>query len=379
MAGLKGILKWTLQQAETSDGTVDNAVKNDTGRSGTTEKDRAWLNEVMQQMFADQVDVLKECVDALKGDESNPQNSDAVVKLQERALDQLMDVIDNIDYARDLGAIGGLEPLLKLLSSPHETLRQKSANVLGTIVQNAPACQQWALDHDALECLMAQIVLEPMHSKTFGKLLFALGSLLRGYRPSLEAFFQRHDGLEHFLRWTTADLSVEGEEESRVGLVIIRKVVFLIHSILGDFPDMLASKDGVVLMNTIVPYMGYTKNDSVVADEQTKDVAQQAILSFVLADKIFTEALLGSFPSLFDALEQNVKTLKGLVGEEAEFAMYELERCEKMLTVMTGNIPLFEPTEEWKKIAPGQRIPGGLEVRADFQTGEKFARKIPPQ
>ena len=119
MAGLKGILKWTLQQAETSDGTVDNAVKNDTGRSGTTEKDRAWLNEVMQQMFADQVDVLKECVDALKGDESNPQNSDAVVKLQERALDQLMDVIDNIDYARDLGAIGGLEPLLKLLSSPH--------------------------------------------------------------------------------------------------------------------------------------------------------------------------------------------------------------------------------------------------------------------
>ena len=40
------------------------------------------------------------------------EQDDAVRQIQENALDQSMDIIDNIDFARDLGVIGGMEPCL---------------------------------------------------------------------------------------------------------------------------------------------------------------------------------------------------------------------------------------------------------------------------
>ena len=35
---------------------------------------------------------------------------------------------------------------------------------------------------------------------------------------------------------------------------------------------------------------------------------------------------------------------------------------------------MFEPTEEWQEIKPGQSIPPGLHVRVDLQTGLKEAK-----
>ena len=44
MAGLKGILRWTLeQQANISDGTTESKT--------VTEEDRAWLREAMENMI----------------------------------------------------------------------------------------------------------------------------------------------------------------------------------------------------------------------------------------------------------------------------------------------------------------------------------------
>ena len=145
MAGLKGILRWTLeQQARGGDGTTESKE--------VTEEDRAWLREAMENMI-DTTDHLKDCVDVLNnGHKANPvEQDDAVRQLQENALDKLMDIIDNVDFARDLGVIGGMEPLLLLLKHPkYPSLRWRAANVLGTVVQNADACQQWAYDKGAL-------------------------------------------------------------------------------------------------------------------------------------------------------------------------------------------------------------------------------------
>ena len=40
----------------------------------------------------------------------------------------------------------------------------------------------------------------------------------------------------------------------------------------------------------------------------------------------------------------------------------------------SSDVPIFEPTHEWKQVLPGQPIPGGLDIRMNLQTGEKFAR-----
>ena len=108
---IEGILRWTLeQQARGGDGTTESKE--------VTEEDRAWLREAMENMI-DTTDHLKDCVDVLNnGHNANPvEQDDAVRQLQENALDKLMDIIDNVDFARDLGVIG-MEPLLLLLKHP---------------------------------------------------------------------------------------------------------------------------------------------------------------------------------------------------------------------------------------------------------------------
>ena len=40
----------------------------------------------------------------------------------------------------------------------------------------------------------------------------------------------------------------------------------------------------------------------------------------------------------------------------------------------SSDVPIFEPTHEWKQVLPGQPIPGGLDIRMNLKTGEKFAR-----
>ena len=375
MAGLKGILKWTLGQTGTSDGTT---------ASSTSAEDRAWLMKAMDDMMVDQVDVLKECVDALKSGKTDDVlgNEDAMAELQERALDRLLDVVEDINYARDLGTIGGLEPLLGLLNSPLPQLRQKSANVLGTLVQNAPVCQQWALDRGALEKILEQCERETV-PKVFVKLVFALASLCRGFAPALNVFIHKYEGLSKFSKWLSLPFPVKS------GLV--KKVVFLVHGILGEFPAILNCPRGVELMKTVAPYTGYVPFASSAAlppdaseqetsvltlDDQTKDIAQQALLSFVSVpvSSMFTTALLQAYPSLVENIELRLQELQAVTGDEAEYVMYELERCTSLVRCITSNVPLFEPTKEWKPILPGQHIPGGLEIKVNMSTGEKFAR-----
>jgi len=48
----------------------------------------------------------------------------------------------------------------------------------------------------------------------------------------------------------------------------------------------------------------------------------------------------------------------------------EITRCQEILNF----IPVFNPSKEWKKVINGQQIPGGLEMRTNFETGQTFAR-----
>ena len=44
----------------------------------------------------------------------------------------------------------------------------------------------------------------------------------------------------------------------------------------------------------------------------------------------------------------------------------------------SSDLPIFEPSPdgEWKKVRPGQHIPGGLDIRMNLQTGDKWARRM---
>lgn len=54
-------------------------------------------------------------------------------------------------------AIGGLKPLLSLISSPHPNLRSRAAEVITTVVQNNPKGQKNVLEVGGLHSLLTNV------------------------------------------------------------------------------------------------------------------------------------------------------------------------------------------------------------------------------
>ena len=78
------------------------------------------------------------------------------------------------------------------------------------------------------------------------------------------------------------------------------------------------------------------------------------------------------YPNFFEELKTKLNQLQQIEGEEAIYVEDEIKRIKEMLNIL----PLFEPTSEWKQVINGQHIPGGLEIRTNFESGETFARLL---
>ena len=105
---------------------------------------------------------------------------------------------------------------------------------------------------------------------------------------------------------------------------------------------------------------------------QLNDVAQETLLSFLKADNLFLKQITSMYPNFFEELKTKLNQLQQIEGEEAIYVEDEIKRIKEMLNIL----PLFEPTSEWKQVINGQHIPGGLEIRTNFESGETFARLL---
>jgi hsp70-interacting protein len=102
-----------------------------------SEEDRRFLEAAMQEYAQEPVKRMQEIEKQLH--EQAP--GEEAVARQESLLEELAELTENIDFARDLAMIGGLPTLLKLLQSPHPGLRARAAEVLATCAQANPPVQ----------------------------------------------------------------------------------------------------------------------------------------------------------------------------------------------------------------------------------------------
>ncbi|GFN90642.1 nucleotide exchange factor sil1 [Plakobranchus ocellatus] len=75
------------------------------------------------------------------------------------------------------------------------------------------------------------------------------------------------------------------------------------------------------------------------------------------------------------------KDVKGNALTVVEAADDDLEGAvkieeEESFVAIDDSVEEFEPTEEWQEVKKGQKIPPGLHVQMDFQTGKKQAKRI---
>ncbi|KAI9891852.1 MAG: hypothetical protein M1814_002417 [Vezdaea aestivalis] len=114
--------------------------------------------------------------------------------------DNLEQLIENLDNARDLQPLGLWTPLLSSLADPEPEVRRIGAWCVATAVQNHVAAQERALAMGAVEALLALVKSEALREKegpvvegdgsskaVRRKAVFALSSLVRNYRPAMQA------------------------------------------------------------------------------------------------------------------------------------------------------------------------------------------------
>lgn len=166
-----------------------------------TPERRVWLKEALEHYMQDFADRMKEIKKALDGgapagaggdadndaaDVAGGVDQDTRLAEKEALLEELMDIVESLDYARDLHKVGGLPTLLELLASPHASLRWRAAEVVATCVQNNPPVQRWFLDGGALPRLMTLLDDADVDCRVKG--LLTLASLIRHFTPALDAF-----------------------------------------------------------------------------------------------------------------------------------------------------------------------------------------------
>eukprot|EP01029_Cantina_marsupialis_P029753 TRINITY_DN782133_c0_g1_i1.p1 TRINITY_DN782133_c0_g1~~TRINITY_DN782133_c0_g1_i1.p1 ORF type:complete len:315 (+),score=72.20 TRINITY_DN782133_c0_g1_i1:49-993(+) len=189
-ANYAAILKYTLSQ--TTDGTGPSKFE------AMSEEDRKWMEEAFESMMVDVVEILKEIIVVLKDEKSTEEQIIA-------ALDNLLCHIDQFDDARNFCIVGGLEPIQNLMKNENSEIRHLCCDVISSLAQNHPECQQWTMDIDIYSTAMDMLDMESQKDKS--KALLAVSAIVRENESAIQKFIG-DNGIQKLVTFVTKENSI---------------------------------------------------------------------------------------------------------------------------------------------------------------------------
>lgn len=215
---IAGILKWSTNFHDT------RMKPSDFGPMDPER--RKWLKNVMESMtvnVAKRVETLVETI--CKGLEV--ERGDGTAEDLVPALEELVDLVEDLDNARDLHLVGGFAPVVSGLASPVPSTRALVSEVIATVVQNNPETQGFADELDVMPALM-KIIEDDANEESMTKALRALSAMFRGNRPLTDKFFSL-GGLQLFEQcFQTCPQKAA------------TKILFTLSQVVGSYPALLS-------------------------------------------------------------------------------------------------------------------------------------------
>lgn len=118
-------------------------------------------------------------------------NSSSSLEDRQRALQELLILVEPLDNANDLNKLGGLAIVIQELNHPDPDIRRLSAWVLGKAYQNNPVVQKQILELGALSKLIKMVKSSSIEEAI--KALYAVSTLIQNHLAGQE-FFYAEDG-----------------------------------------------------------------------------------------------------------------------------------------------------------------------------------------
>ncbi|XP_061158888.1 hsp70-binding protein 1 [Syngnathus typhle] len=300
-------------------GVLQMAIDAGTGAEGPapvepiSEERSTWLRDALADVCKGQmneVEQMKQCLAVLNKEDVNGEadRDDDDEDERESAFELLSDLCENLDNARDLMVLGGLDLCVsKYLCHAQSSLKWNAAQLIGTCAQNMPQVQDHLLKLNVLPKLLQLTDSDP-HPTVRVKALYAVSCLVREQDGGLEAFLS-HDGFSVLMR------GMQSEHEK-----LQTKSAFLLLNLLTSHPEQ---KDAVVSMGMVEQLVSVLRAPHSPFHEHVLGALCCLVEDCVEGLKDCKDPSLG----LEELLRLRTKELRG-----KEESLEELEFCERLKT-----------------------------------------------
>ncbi|XP_059203055.1 hsp70-binding protein 1 [Centropristis striata] len=211
-----------------------------------SEERKTWLTDALAEVCKgqmDEVEQMKRCLAVLcqegmseREREGEDERDEEEEDERETALEMLSELCENLDNARDLMTLGGLDLCVsQYLIHAQSGLRWRAAQLIASCAQNMPQVQVHLYSIGVLPKLL-QLTDSDSNPTVRVKALYAVSCLVREQEAGLQAFLS-NDGFSVLMRGMQSD-----NEKLRT------KSAFLLLSLLTAYPEQ---KDTVVSMGMV--------------------------------------------------------------------------------------------------------------------------------
>lgn len=344
MPAWKGLFEWSMRY---QDGTGPALRPRE-----LTEADQLWLTEALKSAMVDFGDRLQDITAELAG---GPEIGADVLAEKEQLLDELMEIVENIDQARDLHTVGGLSALLGLLDAQHATLRWRAAEVIATCAQNNPHVQLAFVEDGVLPRLLP--LLGDDHPAVRAKGLLALSCSVRGCPEALD-WLRAQGGVGRLAQ-------LLGQPEPRQQRKCLQLLTYVLHEAPADRAAACADPG---LLRTLAQCTGDDDND-------LREAALRCV-GELAADAGCLRAMQQA-PEVLGALQVAQVRLDTLPREDWESVQDEVQLLRTLVARLSSPAPEPEP-EPAEAAATGgaAAVAAGGAATAHLQI---MAVPLPPQ
>ena len=173
----KSLFEWSMKYQE--DGST---ISQDDARLSVA--DREWLEDALKHAMVDLSKRMTDIKDALD------EGQEISVEEKEQMLDELLELVESIDQAKDLSTIGGLQTLLQVLDSGVPSLQWRAAEVIATCAQNNPEVQTSFFSGGVMDPIWR--LMDSEDDVCVVKALLAVSCLIRGSSQVHSYFTENH-------------------------------------------------------------------------------------------------------------------------------------------------------------------------------------------
>merc|ERR1712232_423629 len=317
-----GLLKWSLSYSDGTKPSSDSIVM--------SEEDKQFLEEVMKNGILDENErmkyILKQMTIAMEGFKSSSTNIN-IEELEDLLL-ELRDIVEKIDYARAFCSLKGLPFLIGSVQERKvpESIRIACLGILATVCQNNPPVQIQLLELGAIR-ILSDIFFSETDQNVKAKAVQAISANVRNHATAESVYCET----EQAAALVAQGLGVSGEVSEQLKK---RTLFFLWALITSDFSDQSRVRKFEASTAFVADHFLDETNSS-----EIREISLQ-FLNRVLEQKLSVNVLLGTRKNAIVGIGvKRVSTLRGLVGDEREYAAVELEQWEALLLNLSRIAP----------------------------------------